>query len=88
MVIKIIHYSTNFIRKWHKLTVSEKKQIKKKISIFQNNPFIPTLKTHKLRGKLSGYWSFSLDYKNRILFSFKKQREVLFYDFGGHEIYK
>jgi mRNA-degrading endonuclease YafQ of YafQ-DinJ toxin-antitoxin module len=41
-----------------------------KLNLFINNPFDETLKTHKLSGKLSDLWSFSLDYSIRVVFYF------------------
>lgn len=34
------------------------------------NPFHLSLRTHKLKGDLSGVWACSIDYNNRILFEF------------------
>jgi len=82
----IVHYTTNFVRKWKKLRNNGK--YKAKIEIFQENPFDNRLKTHKLRGSLESYWSFSFNYKDRVLFGFKSENEVIFYDFGSHDIYK
>jgi mRNA-degrading endonuclease YafQ of YafQ-DinJ toxin-antitoxin module len=33
-----------------------------------DDPFHPTLKTHKLSGEFEGIWSASIDYSYRILF--------------------
>ena len=88
MIIKEIHYTTNFVKKWRKLNLQEKTKYKKKIKVFQQNPFDSKLKTHKLKGKLAGFWSFSLTYQQRILFKFLNKRKALFYDFGSHQIYR
>jgi mRNA-degrading endonuclease YafQ of YafQ-DinJ toxin-antitoxin module len=88
MTIKKIFYTSNFVKKWKKLTSAQKKKFKKRIKIFKNNPFDKRLKTHKLKGTLSDKWSFSLDYKHRVLFNFKKNKRALFYDFGTHRIYR
>jgi mRNA-degrading endonuclease YafQ of YafQ-DinJ toxin-antitoxin module len=53
-----------------------------------NNPFDETLKTHKLKGKLKEFWSFSVNYSFRIVFEFIKKDEVIFYDIGDHRIYQ
>ena len=81
-----IHYTTNFVKKWKKL--KNKDQLRKRIEIFRENPFDIRLKTHKLKNKLEGYWAFSINYKERVLFGFKTNIEVIFYDFGSHDIYK
>lgn len=60
----------------------------KKIFLFRNNPFNPSLKTHKLKGELKNYHSFSINYQYRVLFEFLSRNKALFYDIGTHEIYK
>lgn len=81
-----IHYTTNFVKKWKKL--KNKDYLRKRIEIFREDPFDTRLKTHKLKNRLGGYWSFSTNYKERVLFEFKTNDEVIFYDFGNHDIYK
>lgn len=47
----------------------------KKLETFTNNPFDPSLKTHKLSGKLKDLWSFSIEYDRRVLFYMKSKKE-------------
>ena len=82
----VIHYTSNFVKKWKKLR--NKGRMLERIQTFRENPYSSKLKTHKLKGSLAKYWSFSINYKERILFGFKKKNEVVFYDFGSHDIYK
>jgi mRNA-degrading endonuclease YafQ of YafQ-DinJ toxin-antitoxin module len=56
-----------------------------RVAIFQKNPFDPTLKTHRLAGQLQGFWSFSVDYDVRVVFSFAEGDRVLFVDIGTHD---
>lgn len=54
------------------------------------DPFHPSLRTHKLTGDLSGIWSSSIDYSNRILFEFVKTSEdeeeaILLLNIGSHD---
>jgi mRNA interferase YafQ len=37
-----------------------------------HEPFDPTLKPHKLHGKLSGLWACYVEYDCRIVFTFEK----------------
>ncbi|PIV09978.1 hypothetical protein COS31_02605 [Candidatus Roizmanbacteria bacterium CG02_land_8_20_14_3_00_36_15] len=67
---------------------SKKKKIIKKIIRFQENPFDSSLKTHKLTGKLTLYWSFSIDYHLKVIFEFIDEETVGLIDIGTHEIYK
>lgn len=60
------------------------------VQLFTQNPFDPTLKTHKLSGKLSQLWSFSIDFDNRVVFYFTDQnpKQAVFVDIGTHnEVY-
>jgi len=88
MKIKTIHYSRNFVKKWKKLLLQEKDRFRAREKIFRQDCFDERLKTHKLKGRLSHLWSFSVDFKKRVLFGFKKEGVVLFYDFGSHQIYR
>lgn len=57
----------------------------KKLEQFTVNPFNPSLKTHKLSGKLKDLWSFSVDYDARILFYFTEEEKAVFVDIGSHD---
>jgi mRNA-degrading endonuclease YafQ of YafQ-DinJ toxin-antitoxin module len=50
--------------------------------MFVDEPFHPTLKTHKLSGKLEGAWSFIIDYDCRVIFYFtaEKPPSYIFFD--------
>ena len=87
MKIVSIFYSSSF-KKSVKKHLSDRDKIEKIINKFIKNPFDPSLKTHKLSGKLSSYWSFSVDYHIRILFEFIDEQTVGLIDLGTHEIYK
>lgn len=87
MKIHSVFYSSSF-KKSVKKYVSHQKKIESAITLFMANPFEPSLKTHKLAGKLDRYWSFSIDYQMRILFEFIDEETVGFINMGTHEIYK
>lgn len=86
-ILKI--YPTNrFTKAYKNLPENLKDCAKHREQIFLNNPFDSRLKTHKLKGELQGYWSYSIDYHYRILFRFLSSSEVIYYDIGTHEIYR
>ena len=87
MKIDSIYYSSSFKKKIKKY-LSQRTKIEKAIQTFMDDPFDPSLKTHKLSGKLSQYWSFSIDYHLRILFEFIDEKAIGFVDMGTHDIYK
>ncbi|MCF6149289.1 MAG: type II toxin-antitoxin system mRNA interferase toxin, RelE/StbE family [Candidatus Kuenenia sp.] len=55
------------------------------ITLFSKTPFNPRLKTHKLVGKLEGFWAFSIAYDHRVVFKFIEDNEVLLIDIGTHD---
>ncbi|NET83056.1 MAG: plasmid stabilization protein [Moorea sp. SIO1F2] len=48
------------------------------------------LRTHKLKGKLSGAWACSVEYDCRLIFNFEQnpdtlEEEILLIDIGTHD---
>lgn len=82
-----ILYLPKFARQFKKLPHELKIIAIEKEEIFRKNPFDHSLKTHKLRGPLKNFWSFSIDAKNRIIFDFQDDDIVRFYSVGSHDIY-
>ncbi len=87
MKIKNIEYTPEFIKNWRKIpkTIQNKAIVKEKL--FREDYFHKSLKTHKLKGKMDGFWSFSIDYHWRIVFLLKEDQAV-FITIGTHGIYK
>ncbi|OGC82237.1 MAG: hypothetical protein A2V81_00580 [Candidatus Abawacabacteria bacterium RBG_16_42_10] len=56
--------------------------------LFRSNPFHPSLRLHKLKGKLFGLWSISIDRRNRIVFKPLNDGVILFVSIGAHSIYE
>jgi mRNA interferase YafQ len=53
-------------------------------------PFSPSLKTHKLHGKLSGLWACQVEHDCRIVFTFEKDPDsdkelIVLADIGKHD---
>lgn len=84
-----IVYSSKFAREYKKLPQNVKAVAEECEVIFRKNPFNPKLKTHKLKGKLSGFLSFSIGYSYRIIFEFSPGKQtVYFHTVGNHDIYR
>ncbi|EFK96734.1 Plasmid stabilization system [sediment metagenome] len=83
-----IHLTSDFEKAFHRLSQNLKELTKRKDLWFRANPFDPHLRTHKLKGELTGFWSYSINYEIRVLFRFLKSDEVIYYDIGTHEIYR
>jgi len=85
--MKIV-YSSKFAREYKKLPNNIKNIAEEQETIFRKDPFDPKLKTHKLKGKFSGFLSFSIGYKYRIIFELAKDKNTAyFHSAGDHDIY-
>lgn len=87
-MISTVNSSTFFKRRYKELTLRQKADFKQAIQLFIENPFHPNLKTHKLKGKWKGFWSFSINYSHRVLFKFSDKNSVDLINIGDHSIYK
>jgi addiction module RelE/StbE family toxin len=91
--LKNLVWSSTFIRIFKRLT-NRDKDLKKKTEItlrkLIENPFDPTLHSHKLKGGLTGVWACTIDYDNRILFEFVRnsennEEEIYLLTMGKHD---
>jgi mRNA-degrading endonuclease YafQ of YafQ-DinJ toxin-antitoxin module len=61
------------------------------LEALERDAFHPSLRTHKLKGKLEGTWASSAGYDIRVLFRFVTHNEaeaILLLTVGGHgEVY-
>ncbi|MBW4535005.1 MAG: type II toxin-antitoxin system YafQ family toxin [Pleurocapsa minor HA4230-MV1] len=83
-----ISFSSSFLRVFKKRIKGNTKLESRfwtKVEVFTNNPFDPSLRTHKLSGKLKDLWSFSLEYDERVLFYFTDDGNAVFIDIGNHD---
>jgi mRNA interferase YafQ len=71
-------FSSSFNRAF-KALIREKRGIESKIAeklkLLETDPFHPSLKTHKLKGKLSGVWACTVEYDCRIIFNLVKSSD-------------
>lgn len=61
-------------------TLAEEKEV-----IFRKNQKTPSLKVHKLHGKLKELWAFSVNNSHRIVFEIAKDKTVVFHSIGDHD---
>ena len=64
--------------------------IEKTLRQLAEDPYHPSLRTHKLVGDLSDIWACSVDYNHRILFEFVQKAEseldaILLLNIGSHD---
>ncbi|KAM3094910.1 type II toxin-antitoxin system YafQ family toxin [Phormidesmis sp. 146-12] len=67
-----------------------REQVERVLERLNEDPFHPSLNTHKLKGKFSDRWSCSIDYSDRILFRFVENSdsgeiELLLLTIGSHD---
>ena len=86
-MIEII-YAPIFIKRLNKMEPSFHGEILEKIELFKDIKNHKTLKVHKLHGKFSDCFSFSVDYSTRIVFQYMTKKSVAFLFIGDHDLYK
>ena len=91
--MKTLVWSTSFKRAFKQLA-RQHPQLRNKaqriLEQLSEDPFQGTLRTHKLKGKLTGCWACSVDYDIRIVFDFVKnpessEDEILLLTVGSHD---
>jgi addiction module RelE/StbE family toxin len=65
-------------------------KIMKVLDLLGEDPFSPSLKSHKLTGNLASCWSCSVAYDCRIIFTFSKDTDsdelvIILVDIGSHD---
>lgn len=80
--------SSRFKRAYKKLPKQIRDDFDKKITVFAKEPYHPSLRTHKLKGKFQECRAFYLQDGYRVLFDFSGSDNVDLLDIGSHGIYK
>ena len=83
-----ISYASSFLKQVKRCDLSLQEEVFTAVELFQQNPHHPSLKTHKLQGKLAGRWSFSVNYKIRIVFEYLSEENAVLLAVGSHDVYK
>jgi len=83
-----ISFRSSFIRQYNNLEEALQDEILEKVGLLKDRSNHKKLKVHKLQGHLAKYWSFSVNYKIRIVFYFESREEIVLSLLGDHDIYK
>lgn len=83
-----VNVSPRFKRAYKKLPAYLKDDFDKKITLFIQNPNHPSLRTHKLRGRLQTCLAFRLRDGYRVLFEFSSADTINLLNVGPHDIYE
>lgn len=71
----------------NKLEKSLVDEVLYKIGILKNANDYTSLKIHKLHGRMNNNWSFSVNYKIRIVFEYESKKEIVLLAIGDHDVY-
>lgn len=85
-----IAFSPRFVRAVKGFSDELQDEIFEKIELLKDPSNHKQLKVHKLTGRLRGRYSFSVNYRIRIVFKYlvKNPTEVLLTAVGDHDVYK
>lgn len=81
-------FTPSFFRKYNKLSRVLQEEASEKIALFKENPNHPSLRIHKLKGALKGFYSFSVNYAYRILFVYDNRQTAALLGIGTHKVYE
>jgi mRNA-degrading endonuclease YafQ of YafQ-DinJ toxin-antitoxin module len=81
-------YKATFIRQFNKSDPTLRDEIVAKIALFKDIKKHNQLKVHKLDGRLQGCYSFSVNYRIRIVFQYETRKKVSFLAVGSHKVYE
>jgi addiction module RelE/StbE family toxin len=83
-----VAFKPSFLRSFKKLPIALQQEAKEKIELFKKSRNHEQLQAHKLHGELSKYYSFSVNYRYRIVFTWEKKREsAIMVAIGDHSLY-
>jgi len=82
-----VSYTKGFIKRFNKYEEGFQEIITEKIDEFKHIENHKQLRVHKLHGKFSDYFSFSVNHKMRIVFEYISKSEVALLSIGDHDIY-
>jgi len=83
--------SNRFLHKVSRLIKTNpatKNKIDEALILLEKDIFTPSLSTHKLKGKLNGYWSSSAGYDLRIIFEISEEENekvIILHSVGSHD---
>ena len=83
-----VFFKPSFVRQYKALELELQREIKEKIASFKDRRNHRRSKVHKLKGRLAGRYSFSVNYRYRIVFSYLARSRVVLLAAGDHEVYK
>jgi len=81
-------FKPSFVRQFKILEPELQEEVLEKIEVFRDSKNHKLLKVHKLHGRLARFYSFSVNYKFRIVFNYPDKEKAVLLAIGDHEVYK
>ena len=81
-------FTKTFLRQLKKFDKSFVKVIVERIELFKNPENHKRLEVHKLHGRLSDKYAFSINKKDRIMFIYNSQNEAIMLAVDDHDLYR
>jgi mRNA-degrading endonuclease YafQ of YafQ-DinJ toxin-antitoxin module len=84
-----LEYSSDFLRKYKKLEPALKEEVRDRLEEFRDIGNHRKLKVHALKGSTKGVSAFSVNYSDRIVFEWSKNKKTAYIlGVGDHSIYE
>ena len=90
--MRTLIWSNTFLRAFKRLMRKHpnlRKEVEETLELLMQDPFMPQLETHKLKGKLLGSWACSIGYDFRIIFDFvenkQNENDIFLITMGTHD---
>jgi len=64
----LLRFSKDFQKDLVRLNEAQKKQLNKKLELFQDHPDHPSLRNHKLHGRMTGFYSINISGDIRAIY--------------------
>lgn len=83
-----LRYKPSFVRAFAKLPEALQSEALERLEQFKNPTHHQSLRVHKLKGKLKGFYSFSVTYSHRVVFQYESRDTVALLAIGDHAVYR
>ena len=85
-----VAYKPSFLRQLKKLDSTLQEEVLEKIDLFKDPRNHKALEVHPLHGRMTGKFSFSVDFRNRVAFKYpeKDKTVAVLLAVGDHSIYR
>jgi len=83
-----ISFTPKFQRMLKKLEPALRDEVRENIALLENPANHQHLRVHKLQGRFGSVFSFSVNYRTRVIFEYENESSVILEAVGSHDIYR